>query len=558
MRYNKSSKIIVLFLLTFQSFLGQNSNDDAVRLFKATVDVYSDLGYFNGVVLLAKGDNILYNVAYGNASKERNISNTIDTKFNLGSITKIFTAIGIIKLVEQGKLKYENTIADIIPDYPKKDVAKSITIHQLLTHTSGIMRDIKRSTDVTNYKLVKDFNEHYENEPLDFDSGEFNYSNVGYILLGRVIEAVTNTSYFDFIQQEVFNQLNMSNTGFYELDKSASNLASGYTQIDNYEPTPNGELINSKPMLHVKGNPAGANYGTAKDLFKFSRALFSENLIQPNSLKIMNPSGSNSYGYGLKKYNYSNIESYGHDGLFPGFNSYMQYYPNQDMTLIVLANYEFGAGYVSKLFGEILVNKTPIMPKSLTTEQLKNIIGDYEFTSGESKGQQIEFKKGFAQDIWVNDDLRFIPINDTLYHHFSSPNIELKFTKNNDAITGFVFMQDGVAQSQAKKIKASERDGNTAKVIDEKTLEQYNGKYLSNRKTKKEEDIIAKISANDKGLLLEFSSKNKIQLLFLEKDIFFVSGERYFQIHFIRNSENKITGAKTLVRDKEIDAFVKL
>ncbi|MBA4745991.1 MAG: beta-lactamase family protein [Muricauda sp.] len=555
----KSFKLIIIFLLAYQFCQGQNNNGNTINLFNSIVEAYSNTGYFSGVVLLAKGDSIVYNQAYGHASKEWKAPNSIDTKFNLGSITKIFTAVGIIKLVEQGKLKYENTIADIISDYPNKEVAKSITIHQLLTHTSGIMRDLENATaDISHYKLVNEFNEGYENEPLSFPPGEFNYSNVGYFLLGRVIEVVANKSYYDFIQEEVFNHLEMSNTGFYEVNKLTNNLASGYTQLDNYEPTPNGELINSMLMLHTKGNPAGGNHGTAKDLFKFSRALHSGNFIKPKSLKTMLPSDSSNYGYGIKKYDYGNMESYGHDGLFPGFSSYMQYYPDKDITLIVLANYEFGAGYISRILGDILANVVPEMPKTLTADQVNEVIGDYEFTSGNNKGQQIEFKKGFAQDIWVNDDLRFIPIKDGLYHHFSDPNINLKFTKSNDVITGFRFIQDGKAQSEAKKIKASEKDSNVAKAIDKNTLAIYEGKYLSNRKTKRGEDIIAIIRANDNGLHMEFSPKNRIQFLLLENDTFFVDGERYFQIHFERNSENIITGIRTIVRGEEIDSFTKL
>src|SRR5688500_3790117 len=211
---------VVILAGTFNGSQGQTKTDQLDKL----IGTYAEYGKFNGSVLVAEKGKVIYKKGFGMADMEWNIVNQPDTKHRLGSITKQFTAVVIMQLVEQGKLKLDVPISTYLPDYPKKN-GEVITIHHLLTHTSGIpnmtsfprfVKDVMRNS-YTPVQLVN----MSADSTLEFKPGErFAYSDSGYLLLGYIIEKVTDKSYEQVLQENIFTPLRMNNIGYDQDRKS--------------------------------------------------------------------------------------------------------------------------------------------------------------------------------------------------------------------------------------------------------------------------------------------------------------------------------------------------
>ncbi|MGA9588891.1 MAG: serine hydrolase domain-containing protein, partial [Salegentibacter sp.] len=221
--------LLLLFLfLAIKPVLAQSE----VEKIHDLMQTYHDYGVFNGSVLVAENGKVLYKDGFGMANMEWDIPNTPDTKFRLGSVTKQFTAALILQLVEEGKLQLHEPISTYLPSYPK-DKAETITIHELLTHSSGIPNYTAfpgfMENDSRDPYSPEDFVKKFADSSLQFKPGEkFSYSNSGYFLLGYIIEKVTDKPYEEVLQERILDPLDMNDTGY---DHSATILkkrASGY------------------------------------------------------------------------------------------------------------------------------------------------------------------------------------------------------------------------------------------------------------------------------------------------------------------------------------------
>jgi CubicO group peptidase (beta-lactamase class C family) len=278
---------------------------------------------FPGTVLVAKNGKPFFQKAYGLASKEYNVANRPDTKFNLGSINKIFTQVAIGQLVEQGKLAYDDTMSKYLDDYPNREAAAKVTIRQLLSMTSGVgdfFGDKFDATPKDRIRTLKDFVPLFANEPLQFEPGtKQQYSNGGYVLLGAIIEKVSGQSYYDYVREHIFKPAGMENTAYYEADVPVQNLASGYTRGDKT----NGARRNNIYTRPARGSSAGGGYSTAEDLLKFANALQSGRLHKADFGK-----GQGSNG------------DLGIAGGAPGINALLESDPASGYTVIVMSNYD--------------------------------------------------------------------------------------------------------------------------------------------------------------------------------------------------------------------------
>jgi CubicO group peptidase (beta-lactamase class C family) len=236
---------------------------------------------FSGTVLIAEKDKPIFSKAYGLASREKNQPNKPDTKFNLGSINKIFTRIAIGQLVQQGKISFDDKLGKFLPDYPDKDAAEKVTIRHLVTMKSGIGDFFGEKFDASpkeNFRKNSDFIPLFANQPLAFEPGTSQqYSNGGYILLGAIIEKVSGKSYYDYVRENIFKVAGMTETDSFESDKMPLNTADGYTKRN-----PKNELVNNLNTRPARGSAAGGGYSTAGDLLKFSLALQSGKLTIPD------------------------------------------------------------------------------------------------------------------------------------------------------------------------------------------------------------------------------------------------------------------------------------
>jgi CubicO group peptidase (beta-lactamase class C family) len=296
---------------------------------------------FSGVILIGKGDKPIYSRATGLASRAWNIRNRVDTKFNLASITKMFTAVAIAQLVEQGKLSYSDTVGKILPDYPNKDVANRVTVHHLLSHTSGLDNAqglVEKSISSPEIRTVAGFQETFVNNPLRFDPGSrFDYSNSGFILLGALIEKASGQDYYTYMREHVFRPAGMANSDFYSVDSDTPNLAEGF------EDGPNGVRRNNILALGFRGIPSGGAYSTAEDMLKFSVALRTHKLVSQKTIEQMwtgvkDQPGRGQYGYGSAVRQYNGSRIVGHGGGWRGITNQYEIYADLGYTVVILCN----------------------------------------------------------------------------------------------------------------------------------------------------------------------------------------------------------------------------
>jgi CubicO group peptidase (beta-lactamase class C family) len=272
------------------------SETELVRRFSRSVDSLAKAGSFSGVAVLAKNGAPVFQRAYGMADRERNLSNNLETAFNLGSINKIFTQIAILQLSAAGKLNLDSTLAVYWPDYPNKAVANKITIRQLLRHTSGIGGNIFDSPiggtrhDV---RSLKDYLALFVNEPPQFEPGTSNaYSNAGYVVLGLLIERLSGQDYYSYVHDHILEPAGMTRTGSFFVDSLPANTAIGYTTGTEQSP-PGTPLHPNTQELPGRGSSAGGGYSTAQDLLKFLQALREHRIPNgpPGGLGIAGGSG---------------------------------------------------------------------------------------------------------------------------------------------------------------------------------------------------------------------------------------------------------------------------
>ena len=299
---------------------------------------FKDQNAPGGVFLVSKKGKIIYEKAFGKANLELNVDMTSDNVFQIGSMTKQFTAVSILILESQGKLKVSDPVSKYIPDYPS---GNSITIHHLLTHTSGI-KDFTKMKSISEIaqkemtpKMMVDF---FKNEPVDFKPGEkFDYNNSGYVLLGYIIELVSGEKYEDFIRENIFEKAGMNNS-FYATDrKIIRNRAYGYHQkSDGYV---NKTVINfSVPFA------SGSLMSTVEDMLKWQNAI-NKNLIldEEHTKKAftkykLNDGKEFTYGYGWHLKDIDGIPTREHGGSIFGFKSMGVYIPAKDIYVIGLSN----------------------------------------------------------------------------------------------------------------------------------------------------------------------------------------------------------------------------
>ena len=191
---------------------------------------------FSGTVLIAKDGKVLWQKAYGNADREARVANTLETRFRLGSMNKMFTSVAIAQLVQAGKLKYTDTLAQVLPDYPNQEVAKKITIDNLLTHTSGLGDFFGAEFDQKRESLhdLKDYVPLFAAKPLQFEPGKgWAYSNAGFLVLGLVVEKVSGQNYYDYVKQHIYDVAGMKSSGSFPIAQKVPNLAIGYMHEDD-------------------------------------------------------------------------------------------------------------------------------------------------------------------------------------------------------------------------------------------------------------------------------------------------------------------------------------
>lgn len=379
----------LLFLALGCNNSGQNKKTKPIEpVFTKKVNAYIQAhaanGKFNGNVFIAKGDSVMYSRSIGLANRENRTNNSDSTIFLIGSITKPFTAYSILLLEAQGKLSLEDKLSQFFPDFPKAD---SVSIKQLLTHTSGI----------TNYHAFKDWRkdskdkntspfttlEKVKTSPYRFSPGErFRYSNTGYILLGLIIEQLSKQSFEDFIQKEILNPLELKNTGVITNEKDVGNLAKGYC-------TDPRETVLAEYINYRQPYTSGNMYSTTQDLWKFTKAVMNHRLLpREKTEEIFSVSQFYGYGWGIR--NFDSTLAYGHHGGMNGFAGSITYIPSEEYFICFLTNDEYTPkSTIAEDLVALIKHKKVQLPKidkltKIDKDRIEKITGNYLIKPGDS------------------------------------------------------------------------------------------------------------------------------------------------------------------------------
>jgi CubicO group peptidase (beta-lactamase class C family) len=368
------------------------------------IKIYNFNEGFSGSVLVAQNGNIILKKGYGNANREWNIPNKPDTKFRIASVTKPFTSVLILQLVAENKIELHKPISTYLNDYPKEQGNK-ITIHHLLTHSSGLIRDV--NTDKKQFHNPKQIVDLFANEQLLFEPGKrFEYSNCGYNLLGYIIEVVTGKSYQEVLEEKIFEPLNIHNSGYSRHRRILENRSSGYG--NNFI-----DYRNSNYFDYSNAYASGAIYSTVEDMFLFDQALYSEKLIPKNLLDlafskhIADEKYGGHYGYGweiIEKTigNTENkIETISHSGSLPDYCAVFTRIPSTNTTIVLLGN--TGRAWLNAITGNILAilnDEAYELPNKSATKVLYESIQSNGIAYGISNFKKIKDDS----DYYVNEN----------------------------------------------------------------------------------------------------------------------------------------------------------
>lgn len=381
------------------------------------LDLYTELWAFSGSIAAVKNGEILFEKAYGYANIEHKVKNTVQTKHRIWSITKQFTAAAVLILEERGLLRVEDSFKKYFPDLG--DLDPRITIHHLLTHTSGIFNysnlPNSHKTFQRSYHEKTDLIKFFTSKPLDFEPGtKYNYSNTGYYLLGMLIEKLSGKTYSEFLNENIFQPLEMLNTGVDDEKKIVENKASGYYLNNN--DLIHCSYINMKLILS-----SGAMYSTVKDLLIWDQALNSDKLLSRESIEKMNTPYKNNYGYGVGINMNGSRKVVNHNGGCEGFLAEIHRYIEDDFAVVVLSNYGFTA--VNKLCKDIAAisfgekYEMPVRPEvfPLIDNVLESYLGVYE-----EAGFKLELRRdGDGMALVIDNEyvLPVYPAGENVFHH---------------------------------------------------------------------------------------------------------------------------------------------
>lgn len=323
------------------------------------IDASLKVNHFSGSILIAKGDRCLLKKGYGLANYELGVRCVPSTKYRINSMTKQFTAMAIMQLYNKGLLQLEDSVKKYIPGYPH---GQNITIHHLLTHTSGIP-DFPRLPEYAKKKMFPSVIEKtigmFKNKPLEFKPGKaFKYSSSGYILLSYIIEKISKNTYLEFLHKNIFQPLNMLNTCYDNQRAIIENRAAGYTLGEN-------TILANVPYFDRSiSSGAGGLLSTVEDMYYWDRALYTEKLVCKSTMnKIFTPY-INNYGYGWSIEEVFNCRRINHSGRGYGFCGNISRYVDLDICIVVLSNYDYASiSQISRDLFAIVYGKNYEFPK---------------------------------------------------------------------------------------------------------------------------------------------------------------------------------------------------
>ncbi|RXR34781.1 class A beta-lactamase-related serine hydrolase [Flavobacterium piscinae] len=405
---------LVIALNLFQVLQAQELNTNINQY----LNEYIKCNDFSGAILISKKGNIIYEDSFGYANKELQVKNTLNTKFNLASVSKQFTAVAIMQLIQDEKLKLDQTIDTFFPKIPKSNL---ITIKMLLNHSSGLQIDFDelylKYADIDSTNVFKTI----EEKTLLFPPGEsIAYSNIGYFLLAKIVEKISGLEFEDFLKKRIFKYADMNHSGVCNNDSIIKNLASYYYKSeDGFKKNP---FINWKYNIGHDGI-----YSTIEDLYSWNNTLFKSEKILLNDFKNLMIGTYNDqnfgFGYVINPFYSHNEKFIGHDGMFFGSITSYNYFPEKDIFIVVLSNNQSPSYLLAYALSAIMLGKDVKTPYKHNKIELDFIsIKKYEGSYG-----KIKFFEENGVLYYQNSNIRLVPESKTKFFRESDPNITYKF-----------------------------------------------------------------------------------------------------------------------------------
>jgi CubicO group peptidase (beta-lactamase class C family) len=488
-----------------------------VSRMEQVIQSYTANHQFMGSVLVAKGSQVLLSKGYGSANLEWDVPNSPATKFRLGSITKQFTAASVLLLQERGKLNVQDPVKKYMADAPP--AWDKITIYHLLTHTSGI----PSFTSFQEYPTWEPFAttpaegvKRFRDKPLEFAPGEkWNYSNSGYLLLGYLIEKITGETYEKFVRENIFTPLGMQDSGYDSNSAVILRRASGYTKQ-------NDVLVNAGFVHMTIPFSAGALYSTTEDLLKWEQGLFGGKVLSKTSVETMTTPFKNDYACGLGVQTKNGHKAIEHGGGIQGFNTQLTYYPDDKLTIAVLANVngtapgEIAERLAAVVHGEPVKLQTERKEITLDPKILARYVGTYEFMAGMNmlitlEGNQLSTKLGGQPTIPI------FPESETMFFP-KVVDAEIEFVKDSSgAVTHLILHQGGHDQKAPRISDKAELPPPPKEIqVSPQLLAKYEGTYSLSPGV----DVIMTVEGG--RLMTQITGQPKFELFAESQTVFFL------------------------------------
>ncbi len=329
--------------------LPRMSEADAIAALREEIEKRVAADKFAGTVIVTKNGKTVFSGAYGYADREKKVKNELGTQFRIGSMNKMFTAVATLQLAQKGKIKLDAPLGTYLTDYPNKEIAAKVTIHQLLTHTGGTGDFFGPQFDAHRLELktLQDYVKLYGTRAPEFAPGSrWEYSNYGFLLLGVMVQKVSGQDYYEYVREHVYKPAGMMATDSLPEEQKVAMRSVGYMRPENGDGSAGGN--GWKPntdTLPWRGTSAGGGYSTVGDLQKFAEALHEHKLLDAKYTELLTSGkvetgrgGDDKYAYGFMDRTEGGVRSFGHGGGAPGMNGELDIYPQSGYVVAVLAN----------------------------------------------------------------------------------------------------------------------------------------------------------------------------------------------------------------------------
>lgn len=533
----KRRLLFLAFGILIQQSFAQNQNEKQLvkNIDKLMTERFDPEGP-GATILVARDNQVLIKKAYGKANLELDVPMQVDNVFRIGSITKQFTAISILQLMEQGKLNLNDEITTFLPDYPTQGF--KITIENLLTHTSGIpsftgMDDYyeRMTLDLEPTEII----DHFKNEPLNFAPGtDWEYSNSGYFLLGYIIEKVSGKTYPEYLDEYIFKPLGMNNSLYGSNSKIIKNRVGTYSMDEK-------GIVNADPISMTQPYSAGSIQSTVEDLYKWHQGIQSYKLIKKETLdkalsrhKLDNGKET-KYGYGWFLRYIGESPTIEHGGGINGSLTTSIFLPKENVFVTIFSNCECN-------HPEELAIKTVLLliGKKIEYQEIRienSVLDSYDGV--------YENEKGEMRNITVTDNILYS-------QRGRGPKFQLKAYENDkfffdDALTTIEFIRSG--NGETEKLIFIGRDGSEEWVKTDKTFEtiteievdsiilaKYVGEYEISH------DFKFNVTLEENHLFIQATGQEKVQI-FAETETKFFLKVNDAQLEFLSDDTGSITEA---------------